>query len=90
MSLWDRKRAGLLCDAVSIYVTTAGDDASCEQLVHVLHRAKDASTKDHTNAYETGEIHSELCAYCTIKNLFNCKGYRNQPECAFMESAFGE
>ena len=89
MSHWDRKRAGLLCDAVLIHLTAAGDGANNKELVLVMHRAKVASTTDQTNAHELADIHSALCAYCTRNSLFDCKGHQYQPECAFMESALG-
>jgi hypothetical protein len=89
MSHWDRKRVGLLYEAVSIYVATTGDDATRSQLAPLMHRAKEASTRGDTSAFALGEIHSELCAYCTSKGLFNCGGHHYQRECLFMESAFG-
>ena len=52
MSHWDRKRAGLLCDAVLIHLTAADNGANNRQLVHVMHRAKVTSTTDQTNSNE--------------------------------------
>jgi hypothetical protein len=89
MPHWNGKRAGLLYDAIATYVKSAGEDDSRQQLVHIMRRAKDASTTAATTDIQVNGIHSELCAYCIENKLFNCRGHQFQPECAFMESAFG-